>query len=139
MTQTAEQINEALLAQAKTFVWHQIFAPNDTASMDFYTKALGFESMEMPMGEMGTYKMLVANGQPVAGVVGTDHCPDMKITVPHWSVSIGVDDVDARLDKCVALGAQVLLPAFDIPTVGRMALVQDPQGATFWLFKGEGC
>jgi len=54
---------------------------------------------------------------------------------PHWAVYIGVDDVDARLAKCVELGATVLVEPMDVQTVGRMALIQDPQGATFWLFK----
>jgi predicted enzyme related to lactoylglutathione lyase len=134
MSQTLEQMNENLLACAKTFVWHQIFAPSDQKSMDFYTGALDFTTTEMPMGEMGTYKMLVRDGHPVAGVVGTENC-GVVVTTPHWSVSIAVDDVDARVEKCVALGAKVLQPAFDIPTVGRMALIEDPQGAPFWLFR----
>ena len=134
-----ELANRHITAQGKTFVWHQIFAPSDQASLDFYTKALDWGTEEFPMGEYGTYKMLTANGASVAGAVSTTQCPEMHNVPPHWSVSIAVDDVDARVAKCVALGGTVLQPAFDMPTVGRMALVQDPQGAAFWLFKGAGC
>lgn len=135
---TELQERDMLQAQATVFVWHQVFAPSAEKSVDFYTQALGWTTQDYPMGEMGTYKMLVANGRPVAGVVSTDACEGHENIPPHWSVSIGVDDVDARLDKCKTLGATVLAEPMDIPTVGRMALVQDPQGASFWLFTPEG-
>jgi predicted enzyme related to lactoylglutathione lyase len=48
-----------------------------------------------------------------------------------------VDDVDARLAKCKEMGATVLVDPMDIPKVGRMALIQDPQGSVIWLFKGS--
>ena len=134
-----ELANRHVVATGKTFVWHQIMAPSDGKSLEFYTKALDWGTEEFPMGENGTYKMVTANGSAVAGVVSTANCPQAKDVPPHWSISIGVDDVDARVAKCTALGATVLVPAFDMPAVGRMALIQDPQGATFWLFRGEGC
>jgi len=134
-----ELANKHVVAQGKTFVWHQIFGPSDDASLNFYTKSLDWGTTEFPMGNGMTYKMLTVDGIAVAGAVSTLACPNAHDVPPHWSVSIGVDDVDARLAKCVANGATVLQPAFDIPTVGRMAFIQDPQGAAFWLFKGEGC
>jgi len=124
------------LAQGKTFVWHQIFGAPEEASIEFYTKALGWGTEEFPMGEMGTYKMLTANGSAVAGVIGTQNgCEEAKDVPPHWSVSIGGENIDARIEDCIKLGAKVLNGPMDIPVVGRMALLQDPQGATFWLFQ----
>lgn len=135
-----KNVNEHIAAQGKTFCWHQIFAADDQKTLDFYTQALGWGTSEFPMGEGNVYKMLTVDGIAVAGVVATEGgCPEAQGTPPHWSVSISVDDVDARVAKCVSLGATVLAEPFDIPTVGRMALVQDPQGAAFWMFKPEGC
>jgi predicted enzyme related to lactoylglutathione lyase len=42
---------------------------------------------------------------------------------------IAVDDVDARVAKAVKAGAQVMKPAFDIPGVGRIAILTEPGGA----------
>jgi len=56
---------------------------------------------------------------------------------PHWATYLSVDDVDARVEKCVEHGGTLVVPAMDVPTVGRMALIHDPQGAHVWLFKGE--
>src|SRR5579863_5252751 len=144
MSQTAQledQFTAHLIAQGKTFCWHQVYGATEQSSIDFYTQALGWTTDAFPMGENGTYKVLVANGCAVAGVVGTEEaqCEMMQGVPPHWSVSIATDDVDARAEKCVSLGGKVLQGPFDIPTVGRMALVQDPQGAQFWLFKGQAC
>jgi hypothetical protein len=49
---------------------------------------------------------------------------------------VAVTDCDASANKVTKLGGKVLVPPTDIPNVGRFAIVQDPQGATFGLFKG---
>ena len=130
-------MSESALAQGKTFVWHEVYAASSQASVDFYTKALDWGVEEFPMEGMGVYKMLVANGQAVAGVMGTKEMPGMEDVPPHWSVYVGVDDFEGRLAKCKELGATVVVEPMDVPSVGRMALLRDPQGATFWLFKGS--
>jgi uncharacterized protein len=56
--------------------------------------------------------------------------PDAPPMPPAWGCYVTVDDVDATLEKCAALGGKVLVPPMDVPTVGRMAVIQDPQGAT---------
>ena len=134
---TDEQRMNHVLATGKTFIWHEVYGGTEQGSLDFYTKALDWGVDEFSMGEGGSYKILTANGSGVAGVVATDAPgrPELHGIPPHWSVTIGVDDVDARAKKCETLGGKVLQGPFDIPTVGRLCLVQDPQGATFWLMK----
>ena len=122
------------MAEGYAFPWHECYVPDENAAIDFYTKALGLGSQTMEMGEMGSYKMLTHNGTPVCGVVSTN-APHFQGTPPHWAVYMSVDDVDARCQKVTANGGKVVAPAFDVPTVGRMALIADPQGAHIWLFK----
>jgi len=119
----------------KTFCWHELYVPKAQEAIDFYTQCLGFGTEEMPMENGVTYRMLTMNGQGVAGVWGTTENPDMKDAPPNWSTYLAVDDVDARCKKCQDKGAKVIVPAMDIPKVGRMCLIQDPFGATIWLFK----
>ena len=130
----AQTMEENAVAQGKTFVWHELYGASTSASVEFYSKVLGWETEAMDMGDF-KYTMFKSNGTPVAGVLGTSEIPHLADVPPHWAVYIGVDDVDARLAKCVALGATVLVEPMDVPNVGRMSLIQDPQGATFWLFK----
>jgi predicted enzyme related to lactoylglutathione lyase len=51
---------------------------------------------------------------------------------PHWSVYLGVADVDATLERAVELGASIVAAAEDTP-YGRLATVADPTGAVFKL------
>ncbi|HVL37903.1 MAG TPA: VOC family protein [Fimbriimonadaceae bacterium] len=130
----ATTMDEHAVLVGSTFPWHEVYAPSVPGAIDFYTQALGFGTQEYPMGDMGTYHMLTMNGKGVAGIMSTNS-PEMQGVPPHWATYLSVDDVDARLAKCVELGATVVVPAMDVPNVGRMALISDPQGAHLWLFK----
>ena len=121
------------LAVGNTFVWHEVYAPDADAAVSFYTEALGFGSQTMEMGDIGSYTMLTKNGVPVAGVQSTSQ-PHMDGVPPHWATYLAVDNVDEKLEDCTAMGATIVVPPMDIPTVGRMALIADPQGAHIWLF-----
>jgi uncharacterized protein len=124
-------MEEHAIAVGKTFPWHEVYTSNVQATVDFYTTALGWETETMQM-PMGPYTMLKANGTSVCGVFDTAEAGDAP---PHWAVYIAVDNLDARLAKCLELGAAVMVPAMDIETVGRMAMIQDPQGAIVWLYQ----
>ncbi|MGH2720016.1 MAG: VOC family protein [Actinomycetota bacterium] len=68
------------------------------------------------------FEDVVASLVPIA-----DDRPDVR---PHWDVTFAVRDADAIADKAAELGGTVLAPPFDAPWV-RMAVIADPQGATF--------
>jgi uncharacterized protein len=131
---TQEELDARSLNMGKTFVWHECNVPDVAAAKSFYSQVVGFTTQDMPMGEMCTYTMFCNNGIPVGGIMAT--VGEMANVPPHWSVYISVADVDASASKATELGGKILVPAFDIPTIGRMCLVQDPQGAAFWLFRG---
>jgi len=57
---------------------------------------------------------------------------------PTWLGYIAVDDVDAAVAAAQARGGSVQMPATDIPMVGRIAMVADPQGAPFYVMKPQG-
>jgi hypothetical protein len=54
-----------------------------------------------------------------------------------WTPYIGVDDTDACYAKAQELGAETIVEPMDVPTVGRFAILKDPQGAVFGIIKGE--
>lgn len=129
-----ETMDQHALNEGRTFTWHEVYTPDVQKTIDFYTGALDFGTTSMDMGGDFTYNMLTKDGHGVCGVMGTN-TPEMKDVPPHWSVFLAVDDVDARLEKCKALGAEVIHGPMDVPTVGRMVLIKDPQGAIIWLYK----
>src|SRR4051794_39902686 len=128
----ATTLEQHAVAAGTAFPWHECYVANGQAAIDFYTQALDFGSEPYDMGAMGTYHMLSRDGTSVAGIMPTGDTPEMKDVPPHWAVYLSVDDVDARLEKCISLGAKMVVPPMDIPNVGRMTLIQDPQGAHLW-------
>jgi len=54
---------------------------------------------------------------------------------PHWLVYFQVADAEAATAKVGQLGGKVLMPARKMENVGTWAIVADPQGAVFSLFK----
>ena len=71
--------------------------------------------------------------EPVAGIfpmIG----PDFDAVPENWLPYLAVDDVDAGLKAAKAAGAKVIREPFDVPTVGRIAIIQAPGGATIaWI------
>jgi|SRR5579862_4239544 len=126
---------EAAIRQGKTFVWHELYVPDTEAAVKFYSDVLGFGTEKMDMGEMGAYTMLTRDGKAVCGMQSTSAPQMMPGIPPHWAVYLSVDDVDSRVAAAENHGGKLVVPAMDIPTVGRMALISDPQGAHIWLFK----
>jgi predicted enzyme related to lactoylglutathione lyase len=114
------------------FVWHDLMTSDPQAAIGFYTKVIGwgtqiFENPKEP------YTMWTANGAPVGGVMKTQGG-----VPPHWLGYISSPDVDATVKQAAGMGATTHVPPTDIPTVGRFAVMMDPQGAAFAVFAGTG-
>ena len=59
--------------------------------------------------------------------------PGAPAMPPSWGCYVTVDNVDQTVQQCVAMGGKSLMAPMDIPGVGRMAVIQDPQGAVLNL------
>ncbi|MEW5882822.1 MAG: VOC family protein [Armatimonadota bacterium] len=129
------KLDQHALAAGRAFPWHELYVPDVDAALSFYQSVLGMTTQDFSMGEGGgVYKMLCANGTPVAGTMSTRD-PNLPPDVPpHWAVYFAVEDVDACVERAVASGGALLAGPMDVPTVGRMALITDNQGAHLWLY-----
>ena len=112
------------------FSWNELTTSDTTAARTFYGKLLDWKFKDMDMGE-ATYTVISTAGGDVGGITGIP--PVAKGMSPTWGGYITVDNVDAVVAKVPGLGGRVLLAPTDIPTVGRFATIQDPQGATISL------
>jgi hypothetical protein len=77
--------------------------------------------------------MFMEGDQPKGGMLKI--APEMGPVPPNWMVYLAVDDCDRRVGEAQGLGAKVLVPPMDIPNAGRMATLQDPEGAVFSIIK----
>ncbi len=121
------------LPPAGSFCWHELLTNDVGAAKDFYTKIFPWESVDVDMGPIGTYTLLKRNGRDLAGMMAKP--PDTQGQPSHWLYYVAVEDVDAAASKAQELGGAQLAGPMDIPNVGRIAVLQDPTGAGFALFK----
>jgi predicted enzyme related to lactoylglutathione lyase len=113
-----------------SWIWYELLTTDTDAAIDFYGKIVGWTASKFP-GPMD-YNILSAGADNVAGVM-----KNPAPTAPAWLGYVGVDDVDATVAKIESLDGKVHMPATDLPGVGRMAMVEDPQGAYFYVMRGE--
>jgi uncharacterized protein len=123
---------EGMPDAAPVFLWDELYSPDVETAKRFYTGVFGWTTSDMDMGEMGTYTIFNRDETQVAGLMKqTENMPGPAA----WHPYVAADDVDASAAKAAELGATLLVPADDIPGVGRFALLLDPTGAMFGLFK----
>ena len=110
------------------FSWNELMTTDPAAAGAFYAGLFGWAMKDMDMGT-GPYHVASIGDTQVAGIMGM--VPGGPPMPPAWGCYITVDNVDETLAKCTALGGQTLVPPMDVPGVGCMAVLQDPQGAVF--------
>ena len=110
------------------FHWNELLTADVERAKRFYSEIIGWTFESMPMPDGATYWVASMAGQPVAGLFPTNR-PEYKGLPEAWMSYLAVDDVDARVKKAVAAGAKLMKPIFDIPNVGRIAILTEPGGA----------
>ena len=121
---------------AGAFSWTELTTPDPKAAAAFYGALFGWKFDVMNMGQ-GDYQVVKAGDTAVGGIMGTP--PNMPAGAPPcWSAYVTVANTDAAVEKCKSLGGKLIVGPMDIPTVGRFAVLQDPQGAIFNVIAYSG-
>ena len=123
---------------ASKFVWYELMTSDPAAAEKFYDSVVGWTSKDAGMGDEFPYTLLQVGETHVAGLMAFPAELAGSGIPPHWTGYVAVEDVDAMAARLLGAGGKVLRPGEDIPTIGRFAVVADPQGASFVLFKGLG-
>jgi uncharacterized protein len=110
------------------FSWNELMTTDPEAAGRFYAGLFGWAIKSMDMGS-GPYHVASVGETQVGGIMGMP--PDAGPMPPAWGCYITVASVEATIERCAALGGKTLMPPMDVSGVGRMAVLQDPQGAVF--------
>ncbi len=114
------------------FYWNELMTRDAEKAKKFYGDAIGWTFDAMPM-ESGTYWVAKVEDAPAVGIFPMSG-PAFDGVPENWMSYLAVDDVDRRLEKAKAAGAEVVREPFDVPNIGRIAVVREPGGAVIgWM------
>lgn len=113
--------------------WADLWTSDVEGSRRFYSRLFGWEAHE-PDPSHGGYFMFTRHGEPVAGAMGPMGDVPADDT---WKPYLCTDDLAATLEKVVAGGGQVMVPAMPVDHLGIQAVVQDPTGAVVGLWQPD--
>jgi predicted enzyme related to lactoylglutathione lyase len=108
--------------------WNELMTPDPAAAIAFYTALFGWTTEKFPMAH-ADYTILKRNGEMFGGVMAT---PEPGAPT-QWINYVMVASVDATLAQSASLGGVTIMGPMDVPDVGRIAILRDPQGALIGL------
>lgn len=117
-----------------TPIWYELKSADPGASKAFYEDVIGW-TIQPPPAEFD-YRMIDTGNGLVGGLMRLSEEMAAGGARAGWSVYIGVDDVDAAAGRVTANGGRLLIGPWDMPGIGRMAMVSDPQGVVFYMMHG---
>ena len=118
------------------FVWYEHLTKDPQAAIAFYGEVVGWKTQPFSAG--GDYVMWTGSQGPLGGVMKLPDEAAKMGAPPHWMAHVQVEDVDATAALAKKLGGKIYKEPTDIPTVGRFAVLGDPQGAAIAIFKPIG-
>lgn len=114
------------------FSWSELLTTDPAAAKAFYSKLFGWGTKDMQMSS-GAYTTCQVGEESVGGIMQIP--AEAAGMPPMWGVYVTVADVDATIREAEKLGGAVLVQPMDVEGVGRMAVLRDPQGASFSVIK----
>jgi predicted enzyme related to lactoylglutathione lyase len=114
------------------FVWHDLMTTDLGAAQSVYGGVVGWGTQ--PWQQDGSYTLWMAGEMPVGGCMALPAEVKAAGVPPHWLTYVGAQDVDATAAQAASLGGKVLKAPEDIPSVGRFAVLADPQGAVLCVY-----
>ena len=131
--QAGDHRGAQLAGEAGAVVWVELNTADTAAATKFYREVFGWAARA---NEEMAYTQFEVDGEPVAGMMALPSDAPAGHP-PYWLVYLGSSDVDATVEAGKGSGAEVLVGPLDIPGIGgRFAVLRDPQGAVFGVFKG---
>jgi predicted enzyme related to lactoylglutathione lyase len=124
-----DHIGAQVVNEPGALTLNQLNTNDPEAAGRFYTDLFGWEVRSVGEGYWGIFNDGALNG-------GMMPIPEGSPAPPHWLTYFGSEDIDASVARVGELGGQVMIAPMEVPG-GRVAVVQDPQGAFFALFEGR--
>lgn len=115
-------------------VWSELMTTDVKGAEDFYKKVVGWTAEPFPNSPNPYIQFKRSGG---AGAAGLMERPAGMNMPPFWSMYIAVPDLDEAVKNVTRLGGSELSEVIHVPTIGRMQMLKDPQGAAFYVIQPE--
>jgi predicted enzyme related to lactoylglutathione lyase len=112
------------------FCWNELLTSDEAGATKFYSAVFGWQTAAFPAADV-KYTIWKQQGKGLGGLMKRP----MEAIPPRWLSYVTVADVDSTAKKAGDAGGKVMMPPFDVPTVGRIAVIQDPQGAALGVIQ----
>jgi predicted enzyme related to lactoylglutathione lyase len=113
-------------------LWYELMTTDMKGAEAFYRTVVGWTSAPFE-GSPQPYTVFNRRGQiPVAGVMAR---PQAMNAPPFWAMYVGVPQLEEAAARIKRLGGSEGSPVIEVPTVGRMQMMKDPQGAAFYIYE----
>ena len=113
-------------------VWYELMTTDPAAAEKFYRTVVGWTAMPFE-GSPEPYTIFKRKGD--VNVAGLMKRPEGMHMPPFWAMYVAVPKFEEAVAHIKRLGGGELSPAMDIPTVGRIQMLKDPQGAAFYIIQ----
>ena len=115
-------------------VWSELMTTDTKSAESFYRNVIGWTAE--PFGDSPTpYTQFKRSGG--AGVAGLMERPQGMNMPPFWAMYIAVPNLDEAVAQIKRLGGSALSDVITVPTIGRLQMLKDPQGASFYIIQPE--
>jgi uncharacterized protein len=118
------------------FIWYELLTSDVEAAQKFYGAILGWKFADSGQPGMD-YRIINAGEHSVGGLMAITKDMAAHGAKPIWLGYIAVENVDTTVADIQKRGGSVQMSAMDIPAVGCIAMVADPQGAPFYVMKPQ--
>ena len=116
------------------FAWYELMTTDVAAARAFYGSVVGWGARDASTSEF-SYTLFTAGDVATSGVMELPEEARRMGATPRWMGYVGVDAVDAAVDRIKRLRGVVYVPPTN-SNIGRIAVVADPQTAIFALVEG---
>ena len=120
-----------------SFYWNELMTRDAEAAKRFYSATLGWTFEPMESADSPTYWVAKSGDEAVAGIL-TMEGPDYEGASEGWFGYVAVKDLSTALARATSEGGEVIREPFDVPGVGRIAIVNDNAGVSMgWMTPSE--
>jgi predicted enzyme related to lactoylglutathione lyase len=115
-------------------LWYELMTSDLAAAETFYKTVVGWTTAPFE-GSPAPYTMWMRGSVPIGGAMTLPAEMQAHGVPPHWMMYVGAPALDEVVAHVERLGGAAVSPVIDVPNVGHMRAMRDPQGAVFSLYQ----